>query len=80
VVETAAFFGRTAAPLFDPYLDGWWLQGYNKKRFPLVDTVPKQPTMLEVIEGRLPRRVKKLIRMAARPWLPAPKTWQAEAA
>ncbi len=25
-----AFFRRTAAPLFDPRGDGWWLQAYNK--------------------------------------------------
>ncbi len=34
VVGTTAIFRRTAASLFDPYADGWWLQGYNKKRFP----------------------------------------------
>ena len=37
-VDKSAFFVRTAAPLFDPFLDGWWLQGYNKKRFPIEDT------------------------------------------
>ena len=34
VVDTTAFFVRTEAPLFDPLADGWWLQTYNKKRFP----------------------------------------------
>ena len=32
-VQTTSFFRRTAAPLFDPYGDGWWLQNYNQKRF-----------------------------------------------
>ncbi len=32
VVETTAFFRRTDAPTFT---DGWWLQPYNKSRFPL---------------------------------------------
>jgi hypothetical protein len=30
-----AIFRRTGAPLFDPHADGWWLQSYNKKRFPI---------------------------------------------
>ena len=34
VVGTTGIFRRTDAPLFDPFCDGWWLQGYNKKRFP----------------------------------------------
>jgi hypothetical protein len=34
VVGTTAIFRRTDAPLFDPYGDAWWQQGYNKKRFP----------------------------------------------
>jgi hypothetical protein len=37
VVQTTAFFVRTAAPLFDPLADGWWLQQYNKRRFPSRD-------------------------------------------
>jgi hypothetical protein len=35
VVDTTAFFKRTSAPTFDPFLDGWWLQVYNKTRFPV---------------------------------------------
>jgi hypothetical protein len=35
VVDTTAFFRRNSSPLFDPYGDGWWLQGYNKNRAPL---------------------------------------------
>jgi hypothetical protein len=29
--EQTAFFSRTAAPAFDPWADGWWLQGFNKR-------------------------------------------------
>jgi Methyltransferase domain len=29
-----AIFRRTDAPTFDPLGDGWWLQRYNKNRFP----------------------------------------------
>ncbi len=31
LVDRAAFFRRTAAPVFDPWGDGWWMQGYNKR-------------------------------------------------
>src|SRR5712692_2296911 len=31
VVDRAAFFRRTAAPVFDPWGDGWWMQGYNQR-------------------------------------------------
>jgi methyltransferase family protein len=34
-VSTTAFFRRNATQLFDPYGDGWQLQNYNKKRFPI---------------------------------------------
>jgi hypothetical protein len=33
VVETTAFFRRTAAPTFSPLGDGWWEQGYNSRAF-----------------------------------------------
>lgn len=33
IVDTTAFFRRTAAPLFDPFGDGWWQQKYNINRF-----------------------------------------------
>jgi Methyltransferase domain len=35
VVQQTAFFRRTTAELFNPLGDGWWLQKYNKVRFPL---------------------------------------------
>jgi methyltransferase family protein len=35
IVGTTAFFRRTAAPTFDPYCDGWYLQEFNKARFPI---------------------------------------------
>jgi hypothetical protein len=33
IVENTSFFRRSAQPLFNPYGDDWWLQGYNAKRF-----------------------------------------------
>ena len=38
LVETVgktAFFERTVAPTFSPLEDGWWLQAYNTRRFPV---------------------------------------------
>jgi hypothetical protein len=32
VVRTTAFLKRTDAPVFDPKGDGWWLQGYNRRK------------------------------------------------
>lgn len=32
VVRTTAFFRRTDAPVFSPFGDGWWEQGYNQRR------------------------------------------------
>jgi hypothetical protein len=40
-VHTTAFFARTSASLFDPTADGWWLQNYNRTRYPVRDkTIP----------------------------------------
>jgi hypothetical protein len=34
-VGKTAFFERTAAETFSPVEDGWWLQNYNTRRFPV---------------------------------------------
>jgi hypothetical protein len=38
IVDTTAFFRRTAAETFDPLGDGWHLQGYNRRFFPVTIT------------------------------------------
>ena len=43
VVETTAFFRRTAAPSFPPLGDGWWTQRYNQRAF--------ETTVPEVVMG-----------------------------
>lgn len=44
IVQCTAFFRRTAAPLFDPYCDGWYLQPFNTSRFPATAAVePPSP-------------------------------------
>jgi predicted O-methyltransferase YrrM len=35
LVRTTAVFRRTAEPTFNPLGDGWWLQRFNKARFPV---------------------------------------------
>lgn len=35
VVETTAFYRRTQCDTFCSTADGWWLQGYNQKYFPI---------------------------------------------
>jgi len=64
VVNTTAFFRRTARPLFDPLQDGWWLQAYNKARFPAVGPRPPEPTWGQRLRARVPGPVKALVRKA----------------
>ena len=35
VASTTAYFRRNSTPTFDPQADGWWLQNYNKARYPV---------------------------------------------
>ena len=35
IVDTTAFFRRTESPTFDPQGDGWYLQNYNRRYFPV---------------------------------------------
>ncbi|MDR0994246.1 MAG: class I SAM-dependent methyltransferase [Verrucomicrobiota bacterium] len=53
VVHTTAFFRRTDAPVFDPLADGWWLQGYNRRK-KIVDWNP-----LSVATALVPRSIRK---------------------
>jgi len=66
VVHTTAFFERTDAPVFDPHGDGWWLQKYNERRFPIMDaSMPL--TLLDRLKGRVPARLRILIRQWREP-------------
>ncbi|MDP9101172.1 MAG: class I SAM-dependent methyltransferase [Actinomycetota bacterium] len=60
VVETMAFFRRTAAPALDPFGEGWWLQGYNHKtRHPMFRHTSQQwfrehtPAQLRAVVRRI---------------------------
>ena len=61
VVDTTAFFVRTAAPRFDPLADGWWTQQYNKRRFPMRDEMIRVTPM-----GRLKRAVPAPVKQLAK--------------
>lgn len=71
VVEKTAFFRRSNVPTFDPLLDGWWLQNYNKARFP-VDDVDASPTVLAArdivrrMKASIPAPAKKTIKRLLR--------------
>jgi len=56
VIDTTAFFQRTNAETFDPFGDGWWLQGYNKKHYPK----PINPKIF--LKGILPERLKNFVK------------------
>jgi len=55
VVHTTAFFRRTDAPEFDPLADGWWLQGYNRRK-KIVDWNPAAVALALV-----PRSIRKAL-------------------
>jgi hypothetical protein len=60
IVENAAFFRRTSAPTFDPLMDGWWLQKYNKQRFPIM-THARPRSLSQRITRAIPALAKKVI-------------------
>jgi hypothetical protein len=60
-VHTTAFFVRTGAPVFNPLDDGWWLQNYNKKRYPVRDkAVGLSP--FDRLKGRVPHPLKSALK------------------
>ena len=58
IVGTTAFFRRNANQLLDPYGDGWWLQNYNNKRFP----VGFYQKLMAFIPSKLQRKLISLIK------------------
>jgi hypothetical protein len=65
VVETTAFFKRTREPLFDPFGDGWWLQEYNCKRFPVRDCAVKYPLSIK-LKYLVPENLKSFLKKTMR--------------
>lgn len=64
-VHTTAIFARTKAPCFEPWGDGWWLQNYNRSRYPVSHpTIPI--TRLEALKRRVPAPIKGAIKRALR--------------
>jgi hypothetical protein len=70
VVDKTAFFERTAAPLFDPFTDGWYEQKYNVRRYQAANAVTPRPAPFRggvmkraehFIWGPVRRRLRKII-------------------
>jgi hypothetical protein len=55
VVTATAFFRRTDAPMFNPFGDGWWEQGYN--RLPAIPFMPRH-----VVKSLLPGPFLRFLR------------------
>jgi hypothetical protein len=66
VVRTTAFFRRTAAPVFDPHGDGWWLQGYNLRAWP----PPAGLGPLGLLRALVPLPAKEAIRSLRAGYVP----------
>jgi hypothetical protein len=63
VVKTTAFFKRTSEHPLDPFGDGWWLQEYNKRRFPIHDGVMGY-SMYDRMKYRVPQPVRTFVKKA----------------
>jgi len=61
VVHTTAFFKRTTAEVFDPLGDGWWMQEYNCKKFPVMDNVIGY-SMVDRVKALVPQRLKSFVK------------------
>jgi hypothetical protein len=66
IVDNAAFFRRTEVPLFDPEGDGWWLQEFNKKRFPVGAKASLMKRVRRYTFRLLPRPMKQVIKRLRR--------------
>jgi hypothetical protein len=62
VVDTTAFFVRTEAPPFSPLGDGWWLQTYNTKRFPVGVPISLTQKLRRFASTRFPPPLKRMIK------------------
>ena len=65
VAHTTAFFQRTGAPTFDALGDGWPLQRYNRKRYPIRDAALVL-SWKDRLKGRIPAPLKRLLRRIMR--------------
>lgn len=67
VIRTTAFFRRNDAPTFSPVQDGWWLQAYNKRRFP-VQYPPRMRSWSRRVVDRLPDPAQRAARATRAIW------------
>jgi hypothetical protein len=65
VASTTAFFKRTPIEVFDTLGDGWWLQEYNRKRFPVMDNSIGY-SMADKVKALVPQPLKSFAKKALR--------------
>ena len=61
VVEKSALFERTAGPAFNPLGDGWELQRYNARRFPITAGLPLVERLKLLVPAAAARRLRALL-------------------
>jgi Methyltransferase domain len=64
VVDDTAFFARTAAPALDPFGEGWWRQGINR-RF-VRRHLPPGKRVVAMAKDALPERVRTTLQARLR--------------
>jgi hypothetical protein len=70
VIDNMAFFRRTDSPLFNPYLDYWQLQGYNRLYYEKFQrTRLRKKTLDKVLERTIPEAIKKHIPGSLKIWI-----------
>lgn len=61
IAEKTAFFERTAVPAFDPLGDGWELQRFNARRFPILAGLPLLERLKLLVPAPAARRLRALL-------------------
>jgi len=70
VLDNMAFFRRTDSPLIDPYLDNWWLQGYNRLHFEKIQRTALSKNALDkTLERTIPEAIHKHIPSSLKNWI-----------
>jgi len=65
-----AFFRRTDSQLFNPYLDNWWLQGYNRHHYEKITGIAlRRNPAYKILERTLPEAIKKYIPNSLKSWI-----------
>jgi hypothetical protein len=70
VLNNMAFFRRTDSPLIDPYLDGWWLQGYNRLHYEKIKGIRlRKNPVYKILKRTIPEAINKHIPNSLKRWI-----------